>query len=201
MSLTNAELQTDRDRLTETIRAIRVEQGLPADPLPRPIIVEPPLTAAIIHRLAPFRAIAVKLAAILAQGQLTRVDVSKLEQYREYGRMLNYSYGIFAPLYATGVHSVFCELERINEAIDGGLTAEFDVNSAMRRLHFEISTLMSERSGNEWGMYDKYGGYSDERRAAEAERKRLITDDEAFQAAYDAALTLIPTEEETMIYE
>ncbi|MEK3899998.1 hypothetical protein [Paenibacillus sp. FSL R7-0179] len=115
--------------------------------------------------------------------------------------MLNYSYGIFAPLYATGVHSVFCELERINEAINDGLMADFDVNSAMRRLHFEISTLMSERSGNEWGMFDKYGGYSDERRTAEAERKRLIADDEAFQAAYDEALTLIPTEEETMIYE
>ncbi|WP_342437815.1 hypothetical protein NSS79_34080 [Paenibacillus sp. FSL L8-0436] len=201
MALTNAELQSDLDRLTETLRAVRIEQGLPADPLPRPIIVEPPLSAAIVHRLAPFKAIAVKLAAILAQGQLTRVDVNKLEQYRDYGRMLNYSYGIFAPLYSTGVHSIFCELERINEAIDEGRTVDFDVNSAMRRLHFDISALMSERSGNEWGMYDKYGGYSDERRAAEAERKRLIAGDEAFRAAYDEALTLIPTEEETMIYE
>jgi hypothetical protein len=202
LALTNAELQTDLDRLRETIRAIRIEQGLPAEPLPRPIIVEPPLTAAIVQRLAPFKAIAVKLASILAQGQLTRVDVSKLEQYREYGRLLNYASGIFAPLYATGVHSIFCELERINEAINAGLAADFDVNSAMRRLHFDISALMKDRSVSEWGMRDRYGGgYTEERKAAEAEMKRLIADDEAFRAAYDEALALIPTKEEGDLYE
>ncbi|AKG35639.1 hypothetical protein [Paenibacillus durus] len=199
---TNEELRSDIAELTERIRQIRIEQGLPTDPLPRPEVVEPQVAAAIVHRLAPFKAIAVKLAAILAQGQLPRIDVSKLEKYREYGRMLNYSYGMFAPFYASGVHSVFCELERINAAIDEGQTADFDVNSAMRRLHFDISALMEDRSISQWGMYDKYGGsYTEERKAAEAEMKRLIADDEAFQAAYSEALTQLPTKEEDDLYE
>ncbi|WP_223068109.1 hypothetical protein [Paenibacillus caui] len=199
--MTNDQLRSDIAQLTERLRQIRIEQGLPPEPLPRPQIVELPLAGALIKRLEPFKAIAVKLASILAQGHVTRVDVSKLEQYREYERLLYYSHGLRGAHYATGVRIVFGEIKRINCAIDEGKTADFDVNGTMRRIHFAISTFLNKEHGVGWDMYEVHVGYTEELRAAEAEMKRLTSDPAAFQAAYDEALTQIPTKGEAVNYE
>ncbi|MEK4061677.1 MULTISPECIES: hypothetical protein [unclassified Paenibacillus] len=200
MALTNAELQTDIQRLAETIRAIRVRQGLPADPLPLPRTVEEPLAGALIKRLEPFRAIAVKYASLLADGRIAHVDISKLERYREYGRMLIYARGIWSSFYGTAVNGIFQQLDKISAAVESGEAAEVDTNRMMRTFHLLLETFM-KADGNSWDMFTAYGGYSDERRAAEAELKRLIADDEAFQTAYDEALAQLPTKEEDDLYE
>lgn len=187
--------------LKERLRQNRIKNGLPPDPLPLPQVVELPLVGALVKRLAPFKAIAVKLASILAKGHVTRIDVSKLGHYREYGQLLRYSRGTWGGLYAAGVAMVFREIERINSAIDDGQTGELDVNGVMRRLHLAISRFLSNEYRVGWDMKDVYGGYTEELRAAWAEEKRLISDPDAFQAAYDEALAQLPKKEEDDLYE
>ncbi|OMD44299.1 hypothetical protein [Paenibacillus odorifer] len=197
MAVTNTQLQADIADLTERVRAIRVEKGLPADPLPRPRSVDIPLSLALIDRLQPFKAIVVKLATILAQGQTARIDTGKLEKYAEYGRLLAYSRGTWSFLHSWGVHGAFSIIERMNSAIDNGQEADFDTNDAMRRIHYAIG-YMTKDSGLD---NDKYHYYKESGAYPHEEKERLLSDPAALQAAIDEAMTLIPTEEETMNYE
>ncbi|GAB6927110.1 hypothetical protein JCM10914A_10930 [Paenibacillus sp. JCM 10914] len=198
---TNDQIRTRIDELTERLRQIRIEKGLPPVPLPRPQIVEFPLTAAIARRLGPFKAIAIKLASIVAQDQLTGIDVNKLERYREYERLLYYSHGKWGAFYATGIRLVLSEINTINKAIEEDQTDYFDFNRAMRILHFALSTFLDNDYKIGWDMFDAYGGYTEGLRAAEAEMKRLIADDEAFQAAIHDAMAQLPMKEEDGSYE
>lgn len=197
MTVTNAQLQADIAQLTERVRAIRIEQGLPADPLPRPEVVDLPLSLALIDRLQPFRAIAVKLATILAQGQTARIDTGKLEKYAEYGRFLNYSRGFWCRIHSTGAHGALSVINRMNSAIDSGQVADFDVNKAMRDMHFCIEWMTKDSAMNHdvFDYYKESGVYPHE------EKERLLSDPAALQAAIDEAITLIPTKEEDDLYE
>lgn len=186
--MTNDELRVDIAELMERLRQLRIEKGLPPKPLPRPQIVGLPLAGALVKRSAPFKAIAVKLASILTQGHAIRIDVSNLEQYREYELLLRYSHGKWGWFFATGIFIVFQEIERINSAIDEGNVEELDINGILRRLHLALSTFLSKDYVVGWDMYDAYGGYTEELRAAEAEMKRLISDESAFQTAYDESI-------------
>ncbi|OZQ66556.1 hypothetical protein [Paenibacillus odorifer] len=197
MALTNDELRADIAQLTERLRAIRVEKGLSADPLPRPRVVEIPLSFALIDRLQPFKAIVVKLATILAQGQTARIDTGKLEKYAEYGRLLAYSRGTWSFFHSWGVHGAFSIIERMNSAIDSGQVADFDTNDAMRRIHYAIG-YMTKDSGLE---NDKHYYYKESGAYPHEETARLLSDPDALQAAIDEALTLIPTKEEDDLYE
>lgn len=197
---TNAEIRSDIADLIARLREIRTEKGLPPEPLPRPELVEEPLAGALIKRLEPFRAIAVKYASLLADGRVAHVDVTKLERYRAYGRMLYYARGMWNSGYGSAVNSIFNQLDKINAAIKSGEADEIDTNRMMRLFHMWLETFM-KADGNGWDMHEAYGPYTDERRAAEAELKRLIADDGAFQTAYAEVLAQLPTKEETMIYE
>ncbi|MEK5420161.1 hypothetical protein [Paenibacillus sp. FSL L8-0708] len=192
MALTNEELRIDIAQLTERVRAIRIEQGLSVDPLPRPRVVDIPLSLALIDRLQPFRAIAVKLASILAQGQTARIDTSRLEKYAEYGRLLSCSRGTFSAFHSWGVQGAFSIIERMNSAIDNGEVADFDTNDAMRRIHYAIG-YMTRESGI---CNDSHGYYTETGVWPRAEKERLLSDPDALQAAIDEAMTLIPTKEE-----
>ncbi len=198
--MTNDEIRLDIAGLTERLRQIRIEKGLPPDPLPLPQIVDLPLAGALIERLKSFKPIAVKYAAILAEERLTWVDVSKLEHYARYARILGYSKGLFGGFYASGVRMMFNLMEHVNRAIDEGKTEDFSTRTAVWRAHIALSLIKSDGLSSD--MWDEYGSrLSEGHRAAEAEMKRLITDDDAFQAACDEAMTQLPTKEEEDLYE
>ncbi|MNC32848.1 hypothetical protein D3C75_812210 [compost metagenome] len=102
--------------------------------------------------------------------------------------------------YATGVSMILNLMGDVNQAIDAGKVEDYDTRTAMWRAHIALSFIKS--NGLSSDMWDEYGSRIEEKhRAAEAEMKRLISDDEAFQAAYAEALALIPTEEESVNYE
>lgn len=195
--LTNEQIRSDIADLTERIRQIRVEQGLPPDPLPRPKAVSIPLSLALIERLEPFKAIVIKLASILAQGRVTRIDTGKLAQYEEYARLLRYSRGDWCAIHAMGAQGAFSIIERMNHAIDSGDTEDFDVNDAMRRLHYCVG-YMTENSAlvnDEYDYFREAGVYP------RAEKERLLSDPAAFQVAIDEVMAQIPNKQEDDLYE
>lgn len=198
MAASNAELRTDIVDLTERIRTIRIEQGLTPDPLPRPKVVGITLSLALVERLQPFNAIAIKYASILAQGEVTRIDTDRLSDYEKYAQLLHYSTGTFCAVHSLGARWAFQVIRRVNEAIDNGTTDMLDVTRAMREMHYCIG-FMTKDDGLGFDEYEST--HKNSGLLARKEAEALLSDPAAFQAAIDEALTLIPTEEETMIYE
>ncbi|WP_427052368.1 hypothetical protein [Paenibacillus sp. TC-CSREp1] len=144
MAMTNAELRTDIARLDEKLRQIRIDNGRNPNPKPRPKIVDIPLSVALIDRLQPLKVIAVKYAAVLAAGQITRIDVSKLAKYEEAAKILRYSMGFWCGLHALGAGAFLQIIRRVNEAIDTGKTDELDINGLMRKVHFSIGLMTKD---------------------------------------------------------
>lgn len=144
MAMTNAELRTDIARLDEKLRQIRIDNGRNPDPKPRPKIVDIPLSMALVDRLQPLKVIAVKYAALLAAGQITRIDVSKLAKYEEAAKVLRYSTGFWCGLHALGAGGFLQIIRRVNEAIDTGKTDELDINGLMRKVHFSIGLMTKD---------------------------------------------------------
>jgi hypothetical protein len=144
MAMTNVELRTDNAQLAERLRQIRIEQGRKPEPEPRPKVVDIPLSMALVNRLQPLKVIAVKYAAVLAAGQITRIDVSKLAKYEEAAKVLHYSTGFWCGIHALGAGAFLQIINRVNEAIDNGKTEELDINGLMRKVHFNIGLMTKD---------------------------------------------------------
>ncbi|WP_201782243.1 hypothetical protein [Paenibacillus xylanivorans] len=142
--MTNAELRTDNTRLAERLRQIRIEQGRKPEPEPRPKVVDIPLSVALVDRLQPLKVIAVKYAGVLAVGQITRIDISKLAKYEEAAKVLRYSKGFWCGLHGLGAGGFLQIIRRVNEAIDTGKTDELDINGLMRKVHFSIGLMTKD---------------------------------------------------------
>jgi hypothetical protein len=192
--MTNDEIRIDIAALTERLRQIRIEQGRPADPPKRKKCVDIPLSLALVERLQPFRAIAVKYASILAAGQVMRIDTDKLAEYGEMARLLRHSVGFFCGLHALGADGVLAAMKRINALIDAGRIDEINTNKEMRGVHFCIE-LMTKDEGLRHDAFDHRDKYDFD---ARKEAERLLSDPVALQAAIDKALKEI---EEDDIYE
>lgn len=197
MAATNEELRNDIADLTEKIRQVRIEQGLSPEVLPRPQIIGITLSLALVERLQPFNAIAIKYAAILAQGEVTRIDTDRLREYEDYAQLLHYSKGTFCAVHSLGARWAFQVIRSVNEAIDAGTTDMLDVNKAMRDMHFCIGFMTK----NDGLGFDEYEGSKDSGISPREEAKRLLSDPAAFQSAIEEAMTQIPTTEETIDYE
>ncbi|UOK62846.1 hypothetical protein MT997_32735 [Paenibacillus sp. OVF10] len=159
MAMTNEELRTDTAQLAVRLRQVRIEQGRNHDPEPRPKVVDIPLSKAVVDRLQPFKVIAVKYAAVLAAGQITRIDVSKLAKYEEAAKLLHYSTGFWCGIHALGADSFLQIIKRVNEAIDSGTTDELDINGLMRKVHFSIGLMTKDSAlSHEINDYEKKNG-------------------------------------------
>lgn len=191
---TNDQIRTSIDDLTERLRLARIEQGLPPEAKPRPETVEMPLSLALVERLQPFRAIAIKYAAILAAGQVTRINTDRLEEYEEIVRLLRCSVGFWCGLHALGAGSSLATMKRLNTMIDEGKAGEINISEEMRKLHIFIG-WMTKDSGLNHDLFDKHGKYDMD---ARKEAKRLLSDPTAFQTEIDAALALINMKEDDM---
>lgn len=181
--MTNDEIRLDIAGLTERLRQIRIEKGLPPDPPEREDFVEIPLSLALVERLQPFRAIAVRYASILAAGHVARIDTDKLAEYAEMARLLDFSKGFWCRLHGSGANGVLSVMKRLNALIDAGRTEEIDTNGAMRGVHFCIE-LMTKDEGLRHDLFDQYGKYDMD---ARKEAERLLSDPDALQAAVDEA--------------
>ncbi|WHX49115.1 hypothetical protein QNH46_24260 [Paenibacillus woosongensis] len=192
--MTNDELRVDIAALTECLRQIRIEKGLPPDPPERKQRVEMPLSLALVERLQPFRAIAVKYASIIAAGQVTRIDTDRLAEYAELARLLSHSVGFFSGIHALGARAALDIMNHINELIDAGKSDEINISDEMRKLHIYIG-FMTKDDGLGHDLFDQGGKHDMD---ARKEAERLISDPAALQAAIDAANKII---EEDVIYE
>lgn len=197
MAATNEVLRTDIADLTERLREIRIEQGLSPEALPRQQIIGITLSLALVERLQPLKAIAIKYASILAQGEVPRIDTDRLKEYEDYAQLLHYSKGTFCAVHSLGARWAFQVIRSVNEAIDAGTTDMLDVNKAMRDMHFCIGFMTK----NDGLGFDEYESSKDIGISPREEAKRLLSDPVALQTAIDEALTLIPTKEETIDYE
>lgn len=196
MARTNDEIRVDIVGLTERIRQIRIDQGLPLDPKPEPKVVSIPLSLAIIERSETFKAIAIKYAKVLAEGTAPRIATDKLAQYEEWGRLLSYSKGFWCGWYGTGVRGLIGVIKRVNQAIDDE-DEILDVMATMRRVHFFISSCITRESTR----IDAYDYHRETGVYPNAEKERLLSDPAAFQAAIDEALAQLHPKEEDGLYE
>lgn len=179
--------------LTERLRQIRVDKGLPPDTKPRPKIVDIALSHAIIDRMEPFKAIVIKYASLLAQGKFVPIDTDKLAKYREYADFLRYSTGLISGVYGMGASAALSCMDRINLAIADGTTDMLSATEQARHLHYDIG-FMSRDEGMRHEAY--------EYRQETGESPEGKYDDEAaFQAALEAVRAQIPSKEEDNLYE
>ncbi|WP_418039181.1 hypothetical protein [Paenibacillus xylanilyticus] len=191
MAMTNAELRTDIAHLAEKLRQVRIEQGRNPDPEPRPKVVDIPLSRALVDRLQPFKVIAVKYAGVLASGQVTSIDVSKLVKYKEAAKVLHYSKGFWCGIHALGAESFLQIINRINEAIDNDKTDELDINGLMRKVHFSIGLMTKDSAmSHEIDDYEKEHG-----------RGSAVMSKEDVDSAFAEALAEINEYEEDYKYE
>lgn len=181
---TNDQIHASIADLTERLRAVRIEQGLPEEPPERVEFVDIPLSLVLIDRLQTFRAIIVKYASVLASGEVTRIDTNKLTEYTQMGRLLSHSKGFFSGLHSIGITGALSIINRVNEAIDTGKTEDLDINGAMRQLHFCVG-FMTRDDGIRHDGYD----YEDETgKSIHEEKNRLLSDPAILQAEIDVAL-------------
>lgn len=183
-------VRADIAELGESLRQIRVEQGLPPESPEH--FVPIPLSIVLVERVRPLIPIAAKYAALLADGTLYRIDTSKLDQYRKDAALLHMSTGIFCSIVGTGVGGLIRMMERVNEIIDAGEEDTAHIPDLLRHVHFAL----------EWARYDiKYDMWDnhidipprEQEHANRNEIERLKNDPAAFQAEYDAAMTQYET--------
>lgn len=193
---TNDQIRSSIAELTERLRQIRIEQGLPPEAKPRPRVIDIPLSLALVERLQPFRAIAIKYASILAAGQVTRIDTDKLAEYEGLARLLRCSVGFWCGMHALGAGSALAIMKHLNTMIDEGKAGEINISDEMRKLHIFIG-WMTKDSGLNHDLFDEYGKYDTN---ARQEARRLLSDPAAMQAEIDAARAQIKPEEDE-VYE
>lgn len=180
-SMTNYELRADIEDLTRRLRQWRIERGLSPEPKRIEPFVSVPLAMAIMDRMQPFIRIAVKYAALLADGVIHRLDTDKFAEYREYAQLLAFSSATMCRWAgAAGVHFMLQVMDNINECAD----EDVHLPKVLRRAHLAIE-IMRRRTDSD--TYDYLIESPEElqahERAMSAEYKRLRTDSDAFEAA------------------
>ncbi|MGF7033748.1 hypothetical protein J2T17_004696 [Paenibacillus mucilaginosus] len=169
MGRTLEDLKADIALFNEELRQDRIERGLPSE---RPAdFVGIPLSIVIADRLKPFLPIAVRYAAILAEGTLYRMDPTKLEGYRRDAELLCKSTGLWSGFVGGGYRAILQVIDKVNEA-DQELPAD-----ALRQLHYNIELARGNARSDADGSKEVL-----------AEVERLMNDPAAFQAEYSAAL-------------
>lgn len=193
---TNNQIRSSIAELTERLRQIRIEKGLPTEAKPRPKTVGIPLSLALVERLQPFRAIVIKYASILAAGQVTRIETEKLAEYEEMAKLLGHSVGSWCGIHALGARSSLAIMNYLNAMIDEGRASEINISDEMRKLYIAIG-WMTKDDGLNHDLFDEYGKYDMD---ARREAMRLLSDPSALKAEIDAARAQIKPEEDD-VYE
>lgn len=196
MAWVSIDSQRTTEELLEHFRQMRIDEGLPPDPEPRPEVVSVPLSLALIERMKPFEAIVIKYTKVLAEGTAPRVDTDKLTQYEEWARLLSYSRGRWCSWYGSGAIGMLHQIERVNQAIEAE-DESLDVVAEMRHAHFIIDCFLKRDSirDDEYDYSKETGVYP------KAEKERLLSDPAALQAAIDEALAQLHPKEEDDLYE
>ncbi|SFS76365.1 hypothetical protein [Paenibacillus sp. 453mf] len=148
MAQSNAEIIVNIEELKERIRQTRIEQGLDPEPKQWPKFMDEELSIALTNRIQPFRAIVIKYASILAQGQLMNLDVCKFEIYRDYARLLRFSCEFLYSIPGLGVVTALNVIEKINGDIDNGTVDTINVSGHVRTLRHAIH-WMEPQGGKE----------------------------------------------------
>ena len=169
----NAQLSVEVGRLSEQIRQIRVEQGLPPEPNRIEPFVSIPLSMVLIDKLEPFLRIAVKYTSVLAAGTLHRIDTKAFAQYREYAEVLSCSEGLWCRWSASGYRWMLQLMDHINAASD----EELLLTHLSRRALFCIEMMRHDTSSDCW-----------ENNITNEDIDRLKNDPAAYEAEYTAAL-------------
>lgn len=193
-SQTIEEIQALTERIAAIVRQGRIDRGLP--PESPPDFVELPLSFILVDRVMPFKAIAVKYAAILADGTPVKVDVDSL--YETYGlsaQLLSESVGCHCGSMGGSALGILKIMKRINNAIDNGTIAEVDISAQVRTLHLSIKMMDGDVH------YDAYDGKStigvpEQIRIIDDEKKRLLSDPDAYQEVWDAMMAIYETRRE-----
>ncbi|OMF73031.1 hypothetical protein [Paenibacillus glucanolyticus] len=113
---TNEEIRDSIAELTERLRQIRIERGVPEE-APEDF-VEETLSFALYNRLLPFKKIAVKYASIIAEGGAPTVDLAKLEEYRLIAALLSKSKVDTLSWFAAGLGEILTHMKRINDLVN-----------------------------------------------------------------------------------
>ncbi|MNV42229.1 hypothetical protein D3C71_1338980 [compost metagenome] len=187
---TNDQLRTSLADLTERLRQIRIEKGLPPDAPKRERFVDIPLSLALVERLERFEVIAIKYTSLMAQGHAQKIDVSKLEEYAEAAKLLDRSKGFFFSIVGLGVRGVLDKMQHVNKSLEEDPDS-LDTNDCMRRLHWAIELLRDRNDGTRQDTYD----YRNEHGVnPKVEAERLLSDPAALRAEIEAALARINKE-------
>ncbi|GIP21066.1 hypothetical protein [Paenibacillus sp. J22TS3] len=187
---TDDQLRTSIADLTERLRQIRIENGLPPDAPKRERSVDIPLSLALVDRLHRFEVIAIKYTSLMAQGHAQRIDLSKLEEYAETAKLLGRSKGFFFTMIGLGVRGILDTMRHVNKTLEEGPDS-LDINECMRRLHWAIELL---RDRNEGTRHDTYEYRNEHGVPPKAEADRLLSDPAALQAEIHEALAHINKE-------
>lgn len=175
-------MTVDIDRLSEQVRQWRIERGLSPEPKRIEPFVEVPLSMAIMDRMQPFVRIAIKYAALLADGVIHRIDTGKFAEYREYAELLNFSRGFWCRYAgALGVYTMLNVMDAVNEASD----EDIHLPDVLQTAHFAIEMMRHDVRMDAWD--DKYPLPNEKERAFIAEYNHLRFDNGAFTAALEEA--------------
>lgn len=184
-SKTTEEYRELADRLGEQVRQARIDRGLP--PESPPDFVDIPLSFIIAERLLPFKAIAVKYAAIIAEGKLIRVDITNLASYEQDAQILSESKGMFCGLIGSAVFRIIRTMRRVNKAIEAGNTEELNPVDIVRHVYFDVGFLNRDYTmdANDYAVFERTGK---PREVAAEEKRRLLEDLTAYQAEWDVVM-------------
>ncbi|MGO4372083.1 hypothetical protein AB4Z21_15165 [Paenibacillus sp. MCAF20] len=185
MAMTNSEILSDIEDLTQRIRQHRIEQGL----LPEPKRIDPfvsvGLSNAIMDRLQPFVRIAVKYTALLADGVLHRLDTSAFAEYRQYAETLCFSRSFWGKY--SGALGVICML-RVMDNVNTAADEDIHIPEVLRTAHFAIEWMRKGYGDDGIHFPDETPEEGKARRQANSdEYKRLKADSDAFDAEYAEA--------------
>ncbi|CDN43477.1 hypothetical protein [Paenibacillus sp. P22] len=181
---TTEEIRVDIADLKERLRQHRIESGRNPDPPPRPKFVDVPLSIAMVERLKPFRQIAVKYAAIIADGRAVRVDTDKFAEYERLSELLCFSKGFWSTTMGGFVRNIKNVMNKVNNAIDEDSLEDFDLLAEARKLAIMFRIFDDIRVRD----HDGYAYYAENRDILRFdETNRMCSDEEAYQAAFDEA--------------
>lgn len=180
------ELERSIAEVKERVRHGRIDRGLPE--YPPEDFVPLPLSFVLAERLAPFKAIAVKYFALVADGTFHRVDTSRLAEYKRDAELLAMSVGLNCAWAGSFTVSMIRYMNEINAAIDSGDMDSVDIMNILRIVPLSFSLLRIHE------MYeDAYDIHSDvppeeQNRLIREAVERLRANPDAFQAEYEAAM-------------
>jgi hypothetical protein len=184
-STTTEDITRIIEELKESTRQERIARGLSPEPKRIEPFVSIPLAMAIMDRMQPFVRIAIKYAALLADGVAHKVDTDKFAEYREYAQLLDFTSATMCRWAgAGGVNSML----RIMDSVNDSAYEDVHLPKLLRDAHFAIDMMRDRTDGDVYNYRIKSPEESQAHiRANWAEYKRLRTDSDAFDTALDEA--------------